>query len=217
MWFLTKVLAQYGLDKTVLDGLAELTNSEKVQEIWETLGSQWFFTTNDRVVSRLGQCRYPTKGGFRCNRNGRLVKITRRDHGVVEIHHLLIGKGNEQTRDETILHEVAHAVNKMIFEYNDKHGPNWQKIMRAFKVPPSRCNTDENVSMLLREKKKAKINWIYACSKCEHKFPKIRRKKYPPENYSHTGCGGRLYLQQDNQGKRYPNPRVRFTYSVDKL
>jgi len=202
---LTAILDKFELSGTVLAGLESLAGEEKALDIWEVLEEKWRFTVNHKVTSRVGQCRYPNPYG-----RGRRY----RPFGEVEIHGLLMAEGRETTRDDTLLHEVAHAVNAMIFDVNDRHGPNWKRIMRAFGLRPERCNTDVEVSALLRAKKCTKAKLLYACQNCEHEFPAMRRKKYPAENYRHRSCGGQLYLKRDATGRKYLNPSKPASYGI---
>lgn len=193
---LTTILDKFKLSGTVLAGLEKLSNEDRALEIYGKLETEWRFVLNHRVTSRTGLCRYPNPFGFR----------RRRMFGEIEIHGLLMKEGREATRDNTILHEVAHAVNKMLFGTNDNHGPNWKRIMRAFGLAPERCNTDRELSEELQAKRSTKTRLMYACQRCEHEFPAMRRKKYPAEKYTHKRCGGKLYLQRDANGRTRPNP-----------
>ena len=200
---LTDILDKYNLSGIVLVGLEKLSNEEKALDIWETLEEKWRFKVNHKVTRRIGQCRYPNPFGRRP-----------RMFGEIEIHGLLMEEGREETRDKTILHEVAHAVNK-IMGTEDHHGPNWKRIMRAFGLKPERCNTDTEISALLREKKVANSKYMYACQRCEHEFPAMRKKKYAPERYNHKKpCRGKLYLKWDSSGRKYLNPSKAESYGI---
>lgn len=182
---LINALRQFGLYEAVSNGLISLTASEaKYRTIMEELG-YWTFQVNQRAVGRAGVCRHLQK--------------------EVQVTGAFMVAGNEKFRDNTILHEVAHAVNRLIYGKGDKHGPNWRRIMRAFGAVPQRCCSREE-SLILREARKKKIRWIYACTTCEVEIPALRRKKYSPECYKHTGCGGRLYIKRDASGQTHPNP-----------
>lgn len=193
---LTNILDEFGLSGTVLSGLDKLVGEDKALDAWGKLETEWKFVLNHRVTSRIGQCRYPNPHGFR----------RRRLFGEIEIHGLLMAEGREETRNNTILHEVAHAVNKMLFGTNDNHGPNWKRIMRVFGLRPERCNTNSEVSALLHAKKVKKANLLYACQRCEHEFPAMRKKKHPAEIYTHKRCGGKLYLKSNRWGEKFANP-----------
>lgn len=198
---LTDILDKYNLSSIVLAGLDRLSNEEKALDIWETLEEKWRFKINHKVTSRVGICRPPRNGGRR--RNGSIVRP--RMFGEIEIHGLLTEEGREATRDNTLLHEVAHAVNPMLFGKCDHHGENWKRVMRAFGLVPERCNTDKEVGALLRAKKVTKAKLMYACQNCEHEFPAMRKKKFPADSYFHRVCKGKLYLKRDRY-RTYANP-----------
>ena len=201
---LTDILDKYNLSGIVLAGLERLSDEEKALDIWETLEEKWRFKVNHKVTSRTGMCR-PPRAGFGRRRA--------RPFGEVEVHGLLMEEGREATRNNTLLHEVAHAVNPMLFGTCDHHGPNWKRIMRAFGLVPERCNKDKEVSAQLRAKKTTKAKLMYACQTCEHEFPAMRKKKHPAESYRHRGCRGKLYLKRDRY-RNYVNPSKAESYGI---
>ncbi len=198
---LTDILDKYNLSTIVLVGLEKLSSEDKALDIWEILDEKWLFKVNHKVTSRVGQCRYPRKGGFHRGR-----RVRPRLFGEIEIHGLKMEDGREESRNHTILHEVAHAVNSMLFGTNDKHGPNWKRIMKAFGLSAERCNQDKEVSDLLQDRRSTNAKLMYACQRCEFEFPAMRKKKYPAPRYSHKKpCGGALYLKWD-RFRNYTNP-----------
>ena len=202
---LTDILDKYNLSGTVLAGLERLSDEEKALDIWETLEEKWRFKVNHKVTSRTGSCRPPSSG---------LGRRRARPFGEIEVHGLKMEEGREESRNDTILHEVAHAVNPMLFGSCDHHGPNWKRIMRAFGIKPERCNTDKEVTADLHDMRINKAKLLYACQRCEHVFPAMRKKKYPAERYSHPKpCGGKLYLKWDGRG-HHPNPSKPTSYNI---
>lgn len=161
-----------GLDR--LDILSE-TQKAKILRDLET----WKFVINRRATTRHGQTRYLDR--------------------EVELHVHLLGEGNEDARNQTLLHEIAHIVADLIWDRGciRAHGKEWKRVMHAFGANPER--TSSHASMMEFQLKKA--NYIYACERCGHDFPAQRKKKYAPSNYVHKRCGGRLYLKENRRNR----------------
>ncbi len=200
---LTDVLDKFDLTGRILTGMDTLVGEDKALDAFMVLEEKWRFEINHRATGRTGQCIYPYGGGFD-RRTGRRVKP--RPFGEININYALLKEGNEAARDNTILHEVAHAVDVLLNGYCSKHGDNWKRIMVAFGCKTDRCNTNVAVSKDLQIQKARKAKLMYKCRRCEHEFPAMRKKKHPVECYKHNGCGGQLYLQRDAMGRTYPNP-----------
>lgn len=193
MMKLTVALEKAGVADRVKAGLEKLApagGNKTADEIWYILNTKWMFVVNGRPTRRSGQCRYP---------------YSKNPKGFVEIHQCLLKPEHKENRNKTILHEVAHAVNPLIYGYNDKHGRNWKRIMIAFGCEPKRTCTLE-VSKELQSLRQKKAKLVYACQSCEHEFPVQRKKKHPAHIYYHKRCGGRLYLKIDANKHINPNP-----------
>lgn len=129
---------------------------------------------------------------------------------VIELHSELLVQGREKERDDTLLHEVAHAIVYKFYQRNNPfaqrikaHGREWKTIMRGLDAnPKSSCNYDFlNADVL------AQATLIYACNRCEHEFGAKRLWKRPASKI-HNKCGGRLYLKKNRRtGQIFPNPR----------
>jgi len=200
---LTDVLDKYNLTGRVLTGMDKLVGEDRALDAFMVLEDKWHFMLNHKATSRTGQCRYPHNGGYFRGRRG---YTPARLFGEVEINRVLMNEGHEATRDNTILHEVAHAVDQILNGKSSGHGLNWKRIMIAFGCKPERCNTDQAVSDDLDVQRARKCKLMYKCRRCEHEFPAMRKKKHPVQCYSHRGCGGQFYLQRDAVGRTYPNP-----------
>lgn len=181
---ITDILTKYNLDGIVIAGLSNMVGENKTSEIWSKLNG-WKFSINHRAAGRLGQCNYRQK--------------------KIEISDVLLRSEHAEKRNSTLLHEIAHAVDPMINGRHNGHGQAWRRIMVEFGQKPTRCNDDDTVSEALKEKKKAKCNLMYACTRCELEFPAMRKKKYAASNYRHRNCGT-LYLKQDVDGRKFQNP-----------
>ncbi|MEE8113879.1 MAG: SprT-like domain-containing protein [Nitrososphaerales archaeon] len=126
----------------------------------------------------------------------------------VELHAELLVAGREEQRDQTLLHETAHVIVGLLFpesrfKYSrvKSHGREWKAVMRQLGRKPDRCSNHD----FLHEAAAKKAKLMYACQRCEHEFPAMRRKKHSPSVYKHKGCGGGLYLKSE-RGRTYPNP-----------
>ena len=175
---LIPALEAQGVYDTVVTGLDILTKNNETISTEDVLDhlARWKISTNGRPLGRLGQCDYGAK--------------------EVEIHSVLLKAEEKETRIAAILHEVAHAVAKYLFKHRG-HGPAWKRTMVAFGQDPSRTLPSDAIAKL-REKR---ANYVYACSKCGVEHYAQRRKKRPAREYSHVGCGGRLYIKSHKPGK----------------
>ncbi len=194
---LTNVLDNYNLTGRILAGMDTLVGEDRALDAFEILETKWRFEINRRATGRTGLC-ISYAGG----------------RGEINISFVLLQEGNEATRDNTILHEVAHAVDKILNGKTSGHGTNWKRIMKAFGCKTDRCMTDQKVNQDMHEVKLRRAKIMYKCRRCEHEFPAQRRKKHPVECYRHNGCGGQLYLQRDAMGRTHPNPGANTHYGA---
>ena len=71
-------------------------------------------------------------------------------------------KANWGKFDQTIIHEIAHLITRIVFgPYAQGHGREWKYVMRFLDVTPQRCSNYE----LPEETKQNRIP--YQCSKCK--------------------------------------------------
>lgn len=183
---IVNVIEKLDLETVILNGLSKLAGDERAMEVWETL-TTWTFSVNYRATGRLGQCQYR--------------------HRNIEVSVVLTKPEHRSKLNNTILHEIAHAVNPMLFGRNDGHGPNWRRIMYAFEERAERRNSDKDVSADLQERRKAKAKQLWACQKCEQEYPILKRRKYPISSYKCGKCRNNLYVKRCADGRTSPNPK----------
>lgn len=153
--------------------------------------SMYRIVANHRANTRAGRCS--------------------RGQKTIELHGKLFEKGREGARDSTLLHEVAHAITFVLTPRAKGHGPEWKTVMRCLGRKPNRTtNTEDYDYSFLADARKKSAKLIYACQKCEVEMPAQRKKKYPVNVYTHTGCGGHLYLKENRITRQtFPNPRAK--------
>ncbi len=160
-----------------------------VEQVKESL-AKYRVVANHRAQGRSGLCSLSKK--------------------TIELHGKLFEEGREGPRDSTLLHEVAHAITYILTPHAKGHGAEWKAVMRCLGRPARRTtNTDDYDYSFIAESRKKAAKLIYACQKCELELPAQRKKKYPVEVYTHTGCGGKLYLKENRVTRQtFPNPRA---------
>ncbi len=180
---LTDVMDEFGVTDCIIAGLGRLVDEEKALDILEML-DKWRVVINRRSTTRHGQCDYNKK--------------------QIEIHITALKEGNEAARDQTIVHEIAHAIVPLIYGHGVRgHGREWKRVMQMFGASPDRCGGNDEMKAFKMDR--AKI--IYGCTSCDVELPAQRKKKHPPETYIHKKCGGHLYLKHDRvTGYRAPQP-----------
>ena len=98
------------------------------------------------------------------------------DRGVIRISRHLLTDDRDGRLEDTLLHEVAHAV---AFERHGRtamnHGPLWRAVAAALGGPP-----------LLP------APYRLVCRRCGASIGLYRRPKHAPHRYRHARCGGRL-------------------------
>lgn len=133
----------------------------------------WSFEINYRAKSRFGCCKYDKQ----------LVEVTSEYyvHGGIK-------DGEMDDFINTLLHETAHAIVHERFGSRrlngiKSHGREWKEIMRQLGAKTDRCGS----SKVLKEKRKASINWHYSCKDCGYIYERQRRIKSLVGKY-HGGC-----------------------------
>ncbi len=185
---LESYLDELGHTSKVIDALDYFASRRNLDsgKLFEEFAKYRMVSNN--VTSRTGQLSYSKK--------------------TVELHEELLRPGREANRDHTLLHETAHLIIGLIYPESlfrhsstKSHGPEWKAVMRHMGCRTDRCGSHD----FMQDVYKAKAKLMYACKRCEHEFPAMRRKKHAPDNYKHKGCGGGLYLKSE-RGRSYPNP-----------
>ncbi|MEE8608978.1 MAG: SprT-like domain-containing protein [Nitrospiraceae bacterium] len=174
---LGRTIEQRGYTEIIMEALCKL-NTENADAIYKRLAS-WNFKTNGRAFGRFGMCRYRTK--------------------TIEVHEKLMDFAEDFKM--TFLHEVAHALDHMIYGFSSHHGLNWQRIMVALGRKPIRCGGhSKEVNDILdtarnekRKHKKILETWI--CDKCDLEEHVFKKRKHPANMYRHTKCGGTFQVK----------------------
>jgi len=107
----------------------------------------------DRAKNRMGLCRY----GHKC----------------ISLSRVLTFKASEKEVEDTLLHEIAHALVGPGFG----HGKVWKQMARKIGCSAERCH---NVKITYK--------YILRCEKCGKVTGKRNRRK----NLVHISCGGRI-------------------------
>jgi SprT protein len=91
---------------------------------------------------------------------------------------------------ETVPHEVAHVVTKVLHPNAKPHGPEWQAIMSFFGVDPKRCHDFTPAESPSRRQRQ----WRYRCDCREHQLSTTRhhRDQRGQSRYHCRECGGEL-------------------------
>lgn len=105
---------------------------------------------------------------------------------VIELHEELFKPGREKDLKDTLMHEVAHAVDKILNGALSGHGQPWKEIMRSMKQTGDRCHSYGYLS-------RNTMGGILKCNKC-HKLEKTRRiDTQSGRGCSGRGCGGSMF------------------------
>jgi len=96
---------------------------------------------------------------------------------VLDVSAWLVRKNGFRRIENTILHEIAHAI-----EYNEygktDHGPRWQRIARAIGCDGKRCFTSDNTEL-------PEPKYYLVCPNCGKKS---RRHRKPKASYACGTC-----------------------------
>lgn len=186
---LISVITKLDLEAVILNGLGNLAGEEKALEAWKKL-AEWTFSVNYRATGRLGQCQYGNKN--------------------IEVSVVLTKPEHRIKLRNTVIHEIAHAVNPMLYGRSDNHGPhgpNWRRLMIAFGERPERCSSDRDVGADLHQKRVARAKQIWACENCEQEYPILKRRARPINAYKCGRCRGDLYVKRCASGRHHSNPK----------
>lgn len=111
--------------------------------------------------------------------------------GEIRLSKYLIENDHASLREETLLHEIAHAVAFVRFGRRSiGHGPLWRQVATEVGASPSAtCRTEPIAEPSLR----------WTCDRCGHVVGLFRTPKYAPSTYRHRGCGGRFLAPEDDR------------------
>jgi predicted SprT family Zn-dependent metalloprotease len=121
----------------------------------------WMFMF-DRAAKRFGRCNYTRK--------------------LITLSHTLVELNIEAVVEQTILHEVAHAV----VGPHHGHGPVWRRKAIEIGHTGNRCY-GENVAT---PKKLGIHPWNLVCDTCGSKYPRLKRTS---RTFSCTKCNPRRF------------------------
>jgi predicted SprT family Zn-dependent metalloprotease len=143
---------------------------EKRTNEWERLFkslADFTFMHNARPKNRYGQC------GYRSRKYG----------NYVEVHPVLLKRDGAEEYNNTLLHEIAHALAYLHYgRVSHGHGRVWQNIMRWLGLEPERCKSG---AFLDEEEETSK--WTYTCKSCGYQWNYHRRMKRYQNRY-HSKC-----------------------------
>ncbi len=129
----------------------------------------------------------------------------------IELHEGLLvdAVGRKEEHRQTLLHEVAHLIQRHIWDLNGErttaHGWQWKMVMAKLGIPADRTHKSDWMTEFVANKAKL----IYCCKKCGHEINAQKpRRKLLRMGVTHRYCGGSFYLKEDrrsNQPYRYVN------------
>jgi predicted SprT family Zn-dependent metalloprotease len=159
---------------TILDVVSErVGDSDHALNIYLSL-AEWSFKLNSRAHSRFGVCKLRTR--------------------TIELHAALVDHPTDFRM--TLIHEIAHALEFMLYGRCDGHGPRWQRIMRDLGEPPLRTGGHtqeaENAIRAMQTRRSVET-WV--CGKCGFEHGIQRKRKYPASQYRHPECGGKFEVK----------------------
>ena len=117
------------------------------------------------------------------------LNTNRRRHGVckyrvrrieLSVYALPLGA---KTCQDTILHEVAHA----LAGHGAHHGPEWRRKALEIGCSGQRCASETLAGP---------SKWVGTCNRCEKEFKYHRRPKYLGCLYEHRKCGGYIAFKK---------------------
>ena len=94
---------------------------------------------------------------------------------------------NKDTYDHTVVHEVAHYVQKEMYPYSKPHGPEWKSVM-------TRLGANPKISHSYNIRSTQKRTFIYSCGCSNHDLTIIRHNKCQKKGvvYTCNKCKGDL-------------------------
>jgi SprT protein len=116
--------------------------------------------------------------------------------GELDINPILFNENVERVLNQTIPHELAHFVAKMVFGRGIKpHGYEWKRVMRLFGKKPTRCHNMDTTTVQSLRKKSQRTLVTCKCPTCggllilsQAKATKMLKGT----TYRHKACGGRV-------------------------
>lgn len=116
---------------------------------------------------------------------------------TVHFNSILLVENEDLFINTTVPHEFAHLVDGIVYPNTRNtfggqikrsiHGPTWQRIMRLFGSPVSRCHSYNTSNAKVRQK----ARHVYTCNVCSKKMvlgPVRHRRQQRKQTYSMRGC-----------------------------
>ena len=150
----------------------------------------WRFVVNPRLSSLFGRCQFSTRR--------------------VEVAEWLLASGDWPEIEDTLRHEVAHALCHELGE-DDGHGPNWKSWARLCGARPERCgphDTWEVHAPAARRPSRPVRVFEVACPSCATTIGHKRARALPTKwaNARRTRCCGEVpaLIERDDLDPRNP-------------
>lgn len=99
---------------------------------------------------------------------------------------------NKDTYDQTVVHEVAHYIQKEIYPMSKPHGPEWKSVMSNLGANPKRCHS-------MNTRSTQKRTFVYSCSCSDHDLTIVRHNKCQKKGtvYTCKKCSGDLKFKKE--------------------
>ncbi len=141
-------------------------------------------TVNNRLYACLGKCRHYYRNGHATHK--------------IEINPALLEDSADISElENTLIHEMLHTV-----PGTKGHTGLWAElaavVKREYGYDIRRTgNTEEVEARYQARRKRNPVKYICACEKCgvEWKYKRWGKVCENPKRYTHTGCGGHLYMK----------------------
>ncbi len=87
----------------------------------------------------------------------------------ISLHSGLLASMGDAYINQTVVHEVAHCIQRHVWPRSQAHGYEWQKVMHILGVPAKRCSNYGDMP----PKNRMARPYIYKCACREHKLTHI--------------------------------------------
>jgi SprT protein len=143
-------------------------------------------------VNKIPEIRYDTKG----KAAGWSYYDGIGDKSHIRINPILLNENVEYIINQTVPHEMAHQVARMVFGYVKPHGIQWKAVMRVFGKQAIRCHPlSVDTIKAIRQPRGTSKMMKCICPKCNSIIPITRNRATKMSQgwtYRHVECGGRL-------------------------
>lgn len=172
-----------GLEVTILNALERVGVRHDIQDTILNALYAYNLKVNTRAKSRYGQVNHTRKE----------LQLTSE---FFYPGSLMVRSARAKKHVDTLLHEVAHIITRILFSYATPHGKHWQMVMRALGQNPKAVDYSHDFMTYALENKREKLGHKheYRCLHCSTVVETVRALKNV-ENRHHASCGpikGRL-------------------------